>query len=95
MLHLVAFSAQRHDLLANLLTCVSEGDQLVLLEDGCYLAGRAGQPLFDQLPAHCQVAIIEKDARARAVEITQPATPIDHDGLVTLSEQQQASLSWY
>ncbi|MDF1629983.1 MAG: hypothetical protein P1U78_09325 [Alcanivoracaceae bacterium] len=88
MLHLLAFPAARTDLLALMLQCLAEADEVVLLDEGLqWLADeRALQPI-----------------RAKGTRLHALGGPsehlwvaeIDYQELIAISERHPASSSWY
>lgn len=88
MLHLLAFPAERSDLLTLLLQCLGEGDDVVLLDEGLQWLPR-GQAL-QQLQA--------SGARLYALDSTSGEAciaRIDYPELIAISERHPASSSWY
>ncbi|MCC1498016.1 hypothetical protein [Alcanivorax sp. 1008] len=88
MLHLLAFPIARTDLLALMLQCLAEGDEVVLLDEGLqWLAdGQALQQI--------QATGTTMHALGRPSEHAWVAD-INYQELITISERHPASSSWY
>ena len=92
MLHLLAFAPDNHALTNECLRMVNAGDAVVLLEQGCSWAAHAEAfARLQQQAPEAHFFLLGDAVIADAV----PVERIDASGLVTLTEQHAASLSWY
>lgn len=88
MLHLLAFPADRQDLLTLLLQCLGEHDEVVLIDEGLQW--------LDNRQALGQLA--NSGARLHALgPVSQDdyVTRIDYPELIAISDRHPASSSWY
>lgn len=80
----------------NCLAILSPEDAVLLLGDGVY-AGMRKTEAFDRLQATgAAIHILREDALAAGLmERLDPATVIDMEGFVTLTEHYPRQLGWY
>ena len=92
MLHLIAFAPDNKTLLAQAGLAINAGDDIVLLDAGAAFANSA--PAFELLDQNAGEGVnyyLLGSSPAPGV----PVKVIDSSGLVSLTEQHTASLSWY
>ncbi|SDK15065.1 sulfurtransferase complex subunit TusB [Microbulbifer yueqingensis] len=90
-LHIVSKSPFSSTALADCLAAFSEGDALLLIEDGVYaLSGR-----MSESPAVRPVYCLESDARARGLEIPGAVEAIDDARWVALCTEHNPIVSWF
>jgi len=104
MLHLLAFPPSRTDLLAQLNALLNHGDAIVLIDEGLVWLESP-----DQLIASANHATVHWYALAgdnsslagktvdagKTLASGEKIEPLDHHGLVALSEIHHACASWY
>lgn len=88
-LHILNRGPNQPDLLQHLLDTLSEGDQILLIEDGVYWASEHFAGRF-QL---AQPLILEADAQARGLTNLCGKT-VDDAGFVDLCVKHRRSVSW-
>jgi sulfur transfer complex TusBCD TusB component (DsrH family) len=89
MLHLLAFPADRNDLLQLLGATLNDGDDIVLLDEG--LAWLQQSAALVSLTAHRNIQL-----HALSSERGNDQLPrIHHQGLIALSERHPACACWY
>lgn len=87
-LHLIAFPPSRTDLLAQVAACLSEKDEIVLLEAGVLIAGdHAAHAAFTG--TRCYVLQDE------ALPAPDGVLVIDWDTLIALTESHPRCLGWW
>ena len=85
-LHLINKTPSESSALSDSLSAVSEGDALLLIENGVYAALPGYAALFTRLPGSVQCYLLENDAQARGLkDLNQEFRQIDYDGFVELS----------
>ncbi|WGL16992.1 sulfurtransferase complex subunit TusB [Microbulbifer bruguierae] len=89
-LHIVNQSPFAGSALSDCLDAFSDGDALLLIEDGVY--GASGNQ--DRLPTS-SVYCLSTDALARGVEIASGITAIDDEGWVALCTGHNPIVSWF
>ncbi|MGK3142387.1 sulfurtransferase complex subunit TusB [Pantoea sp. C2G6] len=95
MLHTL-FHSPAHSDLETLLLMASEGDDLLLLQDGV-LAALAGSRALAQLSA-CKATlwVLDEDVQARGLagQISTNVRSVDYTGFVTLTVRHQQQMVW-
>ena len=92
MLHLIAFAPDNSTLLAQSGSAINAGDDLVLLDAGkAFCSSAAAFKLLEQSAGEG----VNFYLLGENVDISLPVKRIDNAGLVLLTEQHSASLSWY
>lgn len=95
-LHLINKTPSESSALSDSLSAVSEGDALLLIENGVYAALQGYAELFTRLPGSVQCYLLEHDADARGLkQLNQEFRPIDYDGFVELSCRYGKVVSWF
>lgn len=90
-LHIVSKSPFSSTALADCLAAFTDGDALLLIEDGVYaLAARTSDA-----PAVGPVYCLESDARARGLEIPDSVEAIDDAHWVALCTEHNPIVSWF
>lgn len=88
MLHLLAFPADRQDLLTLLLQCLGEHDEVVLIDEGLQWLSNSqtlGQLANSGARLHALGPVSQDDC----------VTRIDYPKLIAISDRHPASSSWY
>ncbi|BBB26224.1 sulfurtransferase complex subunit TusB [Amphritea japonica] len=95
-LHTINKTPTESGALKDCLASLSDGDALLLIENGVYAAMPGYAELFTRLPASIQCYLLEEDASARGLKALNPDFGIiDYDGFVTLSCRYTKVLSWF
>ncbi len=100
ILHLVNKSPFGHQCLKDCLAVMSEGDALLLLEDGVYGAlGNIATDIMDQLNGYAEkgnLFALAADVESRGLKALLPGTQIiDDKAFVKLTIQYPLSQSWF
>ncbi|WP_296060053.1 sulfurtransferase complex subunit TusB [uncultured Amphritea sp.] len=95
-LHLINKTPSESSALSSSLSAVSEGDALLLIENGVYAAMPGYAELFTRLPGSVQCYLLENDVQARGLtDLNQEFRHIDYDGFVELSCRYSKVVSWF
>ncbi|WP_299203395.1 sulfurtransferase complex subunit TusB [uncultured Amphritea sp.] len=95
-LHLINKTPSESSALRDSLSAVSNGDALLLIENGVYAAMPAYAELFTRLPGSVQCYLLEDDAIARGLkDLNQDFRAIGYDGFVELSCRYGKVVSWF
>jgi tRNA 2-thiouridine synthesizing protein B len=81
-----------NDALEACLRVASNGDSLLLIEDGVY---QASQLVQHPLASTLQLYALEEDIAARGLSLPATITPIGYAQFVELVCQHQRSVSWF
>lgn len=94
-LHLVNSSPSSDGSLAACLRSASDGDAVLLFEDGVY-AALATVAAALRVPAGVQLHVLEPDARARGLtgRMQDDILGVDHDGFVRLTVEHERVVTW-
>ena len=88
-LHIVNQSPFSGSALDDCLAAFTEGDVLLLIEDGAY--GAAGQHKLPESNVYC----LQADADARGISVASPIESIDEIRWVSLCTEHNPIVSWF
>lgn len=95
-LHTLNKTAHESHALYDCLAALSDGDALLLIENGVYCAMPAQAERFTRLPGGVQCYILQADADARGLtELNPEFRAIGYDDFVTLSCRYEKVVSWF
>lgn len=95
-LHTLNKSATENNALSDCLAALSDGDALLLIENGVYCAMPAQAERFTCLPGGVQCYLLQADAEARGLTDLNPEfRPVSYDDFVTLSCRYDKVVSWF
>lgn len=95
-LHVINKTPSQSSALHDCLLAVSDGDALLLIENGVYAAAPAYAECFTRLPRSVQCYLLNDDAQARGLkDLNQDFCAIDYDGFVELSCRYRKVVSWF
>jgi len=96
-LHTINKTPSESSALKDCLTSLSEGDALLLIENGAYAATPGYGMLFTRLPGSVKCYVLLADAEARGLQhnLSPDFQSIDYDDFVALSCQQDKVVSWF
>ncbi|WP_312241380.1 sulfurtransferase complex subunit TusB [Pantoea sp.] len=95
MLHTLMYSPWQCDI-ETLLRMLSQGDDLLLLQDGV-LGALEGSAMLDRLlsaPATLWVLTEDVEARGLSVQISTRLQSLDYTGFVALTAKHQQQMTW-
>lgn len=90
VLHLVQRSPYQHTALQDCLNLCSEGDSILLMEDG--VLGHQHPSLAD-IPS--TVYALDDDVNARGIDLSDAITPCSYDKFVALCQKHTQVISWF
>ncbi|WP_110687304.1 sulfurtransferase complex subunit TusB [Salinicola aestuarinus] len=95
-LHLINRTPDNRGLFDDVVEAISEGDYLLLIEDGCYAGLAQTRAPLGSLPRG-SVGVLKEDAESRGLlgRLDERLELVDMDGFVTLTERFPKSLSWF
>lgn len=91
-LHLINRSPFGTHILQELASAVSQGDHVLLIEDGVYAASGTTAGL---LPESVALWALEEDCTARGVIPSDPSSTVDMAGFVALTATTHRTVSWF
>lgn len=95
-LHVINKTPSESSALQDSLSAISDGDALLLIENGVYAAVPAYAEHFTRLPKAVQCYLLKDDAQARGIHnLNQDFGAIDYDGFVELSCRYHKVVSWF
>lgn len=95
-LHTLNKTPHESNALQDCLAALSDGDALLLIENGVYCAMPAHAELFTRLPGGVQCYLLQADVQARGLNDLNPEfRGIDYDDFVTLSCRYEKVVSWF
>lgn len=95
-LHLINKTPSESSALRDSLSAISDGDALLLIENGVYAAMPAYAERFTRLPRTIQCYLLNNDALARGLNDLNPDFgAIDYDRFVELSCRYNKVVSWF
>jgi len=95
-LHLINKTPSESSALHDCLFAISNGDALLLIENGVYGALPGYAELFTRLPGAVQCYLLENDAEARGLkDLNQDFRAVSYDGFVELSCRYDKVVSWF
>jgi len=96
-LHTINKTSAQTSALQDCLAAISDGDALLLIENGVYAAMPAQALTFTRLPGSVQCYVLSEDCVARGID--QQLSPefqvIDYDDFVALSCRHSKVVSWF
>ena len=92
-LHILNRGPNQPELLQHLLDALSEGDEILLIEDGVYWASEHFAEQFLAAPAQAAPKVLDVDAQARGLK-SYEGEAIDDAGFVDLCVKHRRSVSW-
>ncbi|MDO6563090.1 sulfurtransferase complex subunit TusB [Amphritea sp. 1_MG-2023] len=95
-LHVINKTPSESSALRDSLIAMSDGDALLLIENGVYATLPAYSEHFSRLTANVQCYLLTDDAQARGLnDLNQDFCGIDYDGFVELSCRYSKVVSWF
>lgn len=95
-LHLINRTPHARGIFDDLFEAFTEGDYLLLIEDGCY-AALPGSHVATGHKRGGRVGVLKEDAESRGLlnRLGDEVEIVDMDGFVSLTERFSKSLSWF
>ena len=95
-LHTINKTPAESSALQSCIDTLSDGDALLLVENGVYGALPGYAALFTRLPGQVKCYVLAADTDARGLkDLNQDFTTIDYDRFVELSCEYSKVVSWY
>ncbi|WP_299259041.1 sulfurtransferase complex subunit TusB [uncultured Kushneria sp.] len=91
-LHLINRSPFSTNILQELADAVSQGDHVLLVEDGVYAASGT---LLHALPKGIELWALEEDCMSRGVTSSDTSKMVDMAGFVALTATTHRTVSWF
>lgn len=97
ILHTINQSPKHSDTWNKMLSLLSAGDRLLLIEDACYAP--TNKSLLRQLTEqseqrNIEIFTLKPDAEARGIPSESQLTEIDYQGFVSLAAETEKTISW-